>query len=245
MAMNRYQQICAELDALKGDERKRAVLSSFFKTGKGQYGEGDVMLGVTVPCTRSVAKRHSDASATDIDQLLQSEVHEVRFCGLLIMVEQFKRASRIKNPIEAHEAQTFLYHFYLDHAERINNWDLVDLSAPQIVGQYLLHQTDRSVLYTLAADPLLWRRRIAMVSTLALIRQGQFDDALRLVEQLIADPEDLMRKAMGWMLREIGKKHEPTLIDFLDHNYRRLARTTLRYAIERLTPQQRKHYMAK
>lgn len=238
-------QIIEELNALKGDDKKRATLSGFFKTGKGQYAEGDVMLGVTVPNTRSVAQKHKDASFETIHKLLQSEVHEVRFCGLLILVEKFKQTRRIKNPLEAREAQTVIFNFYLDHDTRINNWDLVDLSAPQIVGQYLLSVADRTVLYTLANDSLLWRRRIAVVSTLTFIRNQQFADTLRLVEILMHDPEDLMRKALGWVLREIGKKDEPTLLQFLDKYHKQLERTTLRYAIERLTPELRKHYMAK
>lgn len=243
--MVKADDIIRDLQALKGCDEKRRILSSFFKTGKGQYAEGDVMLGVTVPNTRSVAKKYADSSTNLLAELLQNEIHEVRLCALLIMVEQANKALRVKDADVRTQIQQGLYELYLNNAERINNWDLVDLSAPQIVGQHLLERKDRSVLYELAGDKLLWRRRIAVVSTLKLIRNGQFDDTLCLVRKLVGDPEDLMRKAMGWMLREIGKKDESVLRKFLDETVTFLPRTTLRYAIERFTPELRKYYMMK
>ena len=240
---NKVKAIISELEALRGSEEKRRVLASFFKTGKGQYGEGDVMLGVTVPNTRQIAKKHADLSLQTVEELLHCNYHEVRLCALLILVEQYKVLNRKKD--SAAQERREIVELYLRNAPYINNWDLVDLSAPQIVGQYLLDKTDRQLLYNLAADSLLWRRRIAVVSTYTLIRHGSYQDTLNLVRLLISDSQDLMHKAMGWMLREVGKQEEVVLTDFLDETAHILPRTTLRYAIERLAPERRKYYMEK
>ena len=213
------------------DEEKKVVLPRFFKTGKGEYGEGDRFMGVIVPNTRKVAREYASVSWEVIEALLESEWHECRLCALLILVERYK-----KHPEET-------VRFYLENTRGINNWDLVDLSAPYILGRYLTQHEDRSVLYALAGSENMWEQRIAVVSTLALIRDNLFDDTMKLAEKFMGTKHDLMQKATGWMLREVGKRDERTLIDFLDRHCLQMPRTMLRYAIEKLTPEQRVHYM--
>ena len=215
---------------------KAKVLSGFFKTGKGEYSENDIFIGVPVPVTRSIAKQYLDTPLAELTTLLHSPVHELRMVALLCMVEQFKKAD---------EAQrTALYNTYLAHTACINNWDLVDLSASQIVGGYLEHR-DHAPLYRLAQSPQLWEQRIAIVATWQWIRRGHLDDTLALADLLLHHEHDLIRKATGWMLREVGKKDKARLCRFLDTRYRQMPRTMLRYAIERFTPEERKHYMQK
>lgn len=204
------------------DEEKKLVLPRFFKTGKGEYGEGDKFLGVIVPETRKVAKANKNASYELIEALLESEWHECRLCALLILIEKYK-----KIPEEAVQ-------FYLCHLKGINNWDLVDLSAPYILGDYLVNRNDRQILYTLAKSPDMWSQRIAIVSTLMLIRNGQYTDTIALAEQFLTTRHDLIQKATGWMLREVGKRDEPLLVSFLEANSTRMPRTMFRYAIEKL-----------
>lgn len=216
------------------DPVKREYLPRFFKTGKGQYGEGDKFLGVVVPHIRMVAKRHKDEPFEVMEELLQSEWHECRLCALLMMVERFKKCD------EAGRKE--IYRFYLSQTRRINNWDLVDLSAPYIVGEYLKDKS-RDDLYRLADSPLLWEQRIAVVATATLIRNHDFIDILRLSEQLLNHEHDLMRKAIGWMLREVGKRDKGLLVDFLDKHSKVMPRTMLRYSIEKMTDEERKHYM--
>lgn len=233
--MNVYDSIMAELEALGTDEKRR-VLGAFFKTGKGQYGEGDRFMGITVPLTRGVARRHKDAPlATPLD-LLQSEWHEARLCGLLIMVEQMKKARG--------DDARMIFETYLANTRRINNWDLVDLSAPQIVGGYLKDKP-RDILYRLAASSLLWDNRIAMVSTYAFIKAGQLDDTFALALQLIGHGHELMHKAVGWMLREAGKRDFARLRRFVDDHWREMPRTMLRYAIEKYPESERKEVLAR
>lgn len=204
------------------DEEKKLVLPRFFKTGKGEYGEGDKFLGVIVPETRKVAKANKNASYELIEALLESEWHECRLCALLILIEKYK-----KTPEEAVQ-------FYLCHLKGINNWDLVDLSAPYILGDYLVNRNDRQILYTLAKSPDMWAQRIAIVSTLMLIRNGQYTDTIALAEHFMTTRHDLIQKATGWMLREVGKRDEPLLVSFLEANSTRMPRTMFRYAIEKL-----------
>ena len=226
--------VVRDLMAVARPERV-AVLASFFKTGPGQYGEGDRFIGVPVPDNRKVARRHLDAGFDDIRSLLQSEVHEVRLCALLILVEQYRRGDA--------ERRTGIFDFYLTVTGRVNNWDLVDLSCPYIVGAHLLDGGDRSVLYAMARDRSMWCRRIAVVSTLWLVRHGQFDDALNLCALLLGDREDLMHKACGWVLREVGKRDKGRLVAFLGEHVGDMPRTTLRYAIERFTKDERQEWM--
>lgn len=227
------EEIQKELEAYI-DPVKREYLPRFFKTGKGQYGEGDKFLGVVVPNTRIVAKRHKDEPFEVMAELLQSEWHECRLCALLMMVERFKKCDET--------GRRKIYQFYLLQTERINNWDLVDLSAPYIVGEYLKDKS-RDDLYRLADSPLLWEQRIAVVATATLIRNNDFIDILRLSERLLNHEHDLMRKAIGWMLREMGKRDKDLLLQFLDRFHKQMPRTMLRYAIEKMSEEERKHYM--
>ena len=227
-----YSRIIAGL-RMCSDEEKKVVLPRFFKTGKGEYGEGDKFLGVIVPETRKIAKLHKDVSYEVLEWLMESEWHEVRLCALLILIEKYR-----KNKEEA-------VRFYLGHMQGINNWDLVDLSAPYILGDFLTDQNDRSVLYRLAESDSIWEQRISVVSTLMLIRNGLYDDTFRLAEKLIDTKHDLMQKAVGWMLREAGKRNEPALVKFLEAYRMKMPRTMLRYAIEKFDPERRKYYLSK
>lgn len=231
--VTRTEEIRKELEAYI-DPVKREYLPNFFKTGKGQYGEGDKFLGVVVPNTRLVAKKHKEEPFEVMAELLQSEWHECRLCALLMLVERFKKSGEKERKV--------IYDFYLTQTARINNWDLVDLSAPYIVGEYLKDKP-REDLYRLADSTLLWDQRIAVVATITLIRNGDFIDILRLSELLLRHPHDLMQKAVGWMLREMGKRDKDLLLQFLDNYAREMPRTMLRYSIEKLTEEERKHYM--
>ncbi len=225
-----YSEILRGLMAASDEEKKR-VLPRFFKTGNGQYGEGDKFLGVVVPETRKVAKAHKEASYDLIEALLESEWHECRLCALLILIEKYKKA-----PEE-------VVRFYLTHLKGINNWDLVDLSAPYILGDYLVSHPDHSVLYTLAQSPVMWEQRIATVSTLMLIRHGQFTDTIELAGTFLDTRHDLMQKAVGWMLREVGKRDKPLLVSFIDTHKAAMPRTMLRYAIEKFPAEERMGFM--
>lgn len=234
------------------DEQQRIILSRFFKTGKGEYGEGDRFLGLKVPQTRAVVREAKlKVTLPEIAELLKSEWHEVRLSGFLLLVEEMSAAlpKRGKDTPEQALRRRLILDLYLRNAHRANNWDLVDLSAPYIVGNYLmaplpdgsLPPTD--LLDRLAADTNLWRQRISIVSTATLIRANCFDDTLRIAVKLLPHPHDLIHKATGWMLREVGKRDLPTLLAFLDTHHAAMSRTTLRYAIERLSPAQRHHYL--
>ena len=228
--MSDYDIIMAELRSL-GNEEKRRVLSGFFTTGKGEYGEGDMFFGIPVPLTRGVAKRHKTADMATVNALLDSEWHEARLCALLILVEKMKKA-------DADSAKDIV-ETYLASTARINNWDLVDLSASYIVGAYLLDKP-RDLLYRLADSDLLWDNRIAMVSTYAFIKRGDLDDTFALARRLISHPHELMHKAVGWMLREAGKRDMARLSAFVDAHWHEMPRTMLRYAIEKYPEAERK-----
>ena len=226
-----YSQIIRDLRACE-DEEKKIVLPRFFKTGKGEYGEGDRFIGVIVPNVRKVAKAYKDCPLDVVEMLLESEWHECRLCALLILREKYKVDPE------------GIVDFYLKHTRGINNWDLVDLSAPYILGAYLVDKADRQIIYDLAASPQMWERRIAVVSTLMLIRNNQFEDTVRLAEILLFSDHDLMQKAVGWMLREVGKRDETLLRNFLDIHCQEMPRTMLRYAIEKFPPEVRREYMS-
>ena len=228
----KYSAICRELRSYSTAE-KREVLPRFFKTGKGEYGEGDRFMGVVVPDTRKVAKNHNDVSWEVLEALLESEWHECRLCALVILVNRFK-----KQPDET-------LSFYLDHTKGVNNWDLVDLSAPYILGAYLVDKSDREILYVLSASKNMWEQRIAIVSTLMLIRNGQFADTMKLAEVFLNIKHDLMQKATGWMLREVGKRDVGLLTEFLERYKAVMPRTMLRYAIEKFSPEQRRYFLTK
>lgn len=225
--------ITSELQALSDDE-KREIFPKFFKAGKGEYGEGDRFLGVTVPNIRAIAKLHKDISLDEIRDLMLSEWHEVRLCALIIMVEKSKKND------EALRKE--LFNLYLSQTERINNWDLVDLSCRFIIGEYLLDKS-RDILYQLAQSPLLWDNRIAIVSTYAFIRKGQLEDTYALSDLMMHHPHDLMHKAIGWMLREAGKRNPERLYDYVMSHRADMPRTMLRYAIEKFSPKERSMLM--
>lgn len=230
-----YMSVVSDLQAL-GSPAKAKSSAWFFKTGPGQYGEGDVFIGVTVPEQRIVVKRYRDLPLSEIEKLLSSPIHEHRQTGLMILVYAFDQASQKK--------KKEIYTFYLSHAKRANNWDLVDTSA-QIVGKYLLDKKDRSILVKLARSKNLWERRIAIVATHELICANDFVMTLHVAEMLLADTHDLIHKAVGWMLREVGKRDQAVEEVFLQKHYKTMPRTMLRYAIERFSPGQKAFYMKK
>ena len=219
-----------------GTPEKAVHLQKFFKTGPGQYGEGDVFIGVVVPHTRSIAKANIRMPLTEIGILLKSKYHEARLCALLILTERFKKATE--------KERKEIYDFYLKNASFVNNWDLVDLSCPTVVGMYLLDK-DRKTLYKLAESDCLWKQRIAIVSTYAFIRENDFSDTIELSKKLLTHKHDLMHKAVGWMLREVGKRNRRTLTDFLEEYATKLPRTTLRYAIEHYPEPERQYFLKK
>ncbi|MFH1682998.1 MAG: DNA alkylation repair protein [Candidatus Woesearchaeota archaeon] len=216
--------------------KQAQLLQGFFKTGKGQYGEGDIFLGIKVPEQRKVAKKYLDLSLKDLQSLLSSKIHEYRLTALFILVDQYKKADPKKKKV--------IFDFYLKNTKNINNWDLVDLSAPNIVGEYLL-ENDRKILYKLAKSDLLWERRIAVLATFYFIKNNQFEDSLKIAEILLQDKHDLIHKAVGWMLREIGKRNQAVEERFLKKYYHLMPRTMLRYAIERFEEKKRKAYLNK
>ena len=232
--MKTASSVKIELNSL-ADEAKARKLSRFFRTGKGQYGEGDIFLGITVPDQRKIARRHADLPLHEIEALLENSIHEYRLTALLILIEQYQN-----NPSTAAE----IAEFYLNKTERINNWDLVDLSCYKILGHYLENR-DRSILYELAASGNLWKQRIALVSTYHFIKNGDFADTLKLCEMLIGHEHDLIHKASGWMLRETGKKDLEVLRTFLDRFHKIMPRTMLRYSIEKLDKAEKIKYMAR
>lgn len=215
----------------RSDEEKKIVLPRFFKTGKGQYGEGDMFLGVTVPNIREVAIQFKDVGLDVVKELMRSQWHEMRMCALLILVNNSKK-----------EVTKEVFDFYLSQTRYINNWDLVDLSAPQIVGQYLLNK-NRDVLYRMAESDLLWDNRISIVSTLTFIRNNDLDDTYNLSLKMMSHKHDLMHKAIGWMLREAGKRDAERLYNFVNEHKTNMPRTMLRYSIEKFDMETRKELM--
>lgn len=223
---------------------KARVLSGFFKTGPGHYGEGDQFLGVTVPQLRALVRLYSGLALEEMGQLIDSGIHEERMLGLLLLVRRYDQACRQPQPTQTPGQ---LFDFYMGHLAGINNWDLVDVTSPNVVGHYLFHHASQrqAEMDAWAASDNLWLRRIAMVSTLYFIRQGYLDPTFRLAEVLQNDPHDLMHKAVGWMLREAGKKDMARLEAFLWPRRLILPRTLLRYAIEKFPEDKRQAYLAK
>ncbi|WP_280234259.1 DNA alkylation repair protein [Nocardia cyriacigeorgica] len=236
-------QVRAALAEL-ADPADAKQLQRFFKTGPGEYGEGDVFAGVRVPAIRSVAKRHATLPLTEIDALLDSPVHEERFAALIILNARFEKASKPRTFDDAARAE--MVRFYLDAVRRgrVNNWDLVDVSAERIVGPWLLDKP-RDLLVELADSNSLWERRVALLSTFAFIKAGDASTTVALSERLLGDRHDLIQKALGWMLREVGKRIDRQLLtDFLDRHAAEMGRTALSYATEHLDPDSRVHYRA-
>lgn len=224
------QKIKSDLRSL-GNPEKAKLLQGFFKTAPGQYGEGDIFIGVKVPESREIAKKYKDLSLSEIKHLLESKYHEERLTALLILLRQYQ-----KNPKKGFVG------FYLSNTKYINNWDLVDLTAHKILGHHL-QDKPRDILYKLAHSDLLWERRISIISTFWFIHRGDFKDALALAEILLNDKHDLMHKAVGWVLREIGKKDLAVLKNFLKKHYKQMPRTALRYSIEKFPEDVRKKYL--
>jgi 3-methyladenine DNA glycosylase AlkD len=217
------------------DPDKAAILQRFFKTGLGQYGEGDIFIGVMVPQSRKVAKKFSQLQLVEVKMLLYSRIHEERLVALLILVWRYSSA------LSSREEKEEIVKFYLDNIKQVNNWDLVDLSAPNILGAHLIDR-DRMLLYRLARSENVWERRIAILATYHFIRNGDFSDTLKIAEMLLQDRHDLIHKAAGWMLREVGKRDVASEEAFLEKHRSVMPRTMLRYAIERLPESKRRRY---
>ena len=228
--------IIQELKELSSQE-KSYQLSSFFKTGKGDYAEKDIFWGVKAPEIRNIIKKYyKDISLSQIQILLDSPVHEQRYAGLHCLVYKYSKTQ---------ENKKIIIDFYLQNIHAINNWDLVDTTAPHLLGAWSLDNRSTSINWKLAKSGELWKERIAIVSTLYYIKHNDFAITLELAEYFLHHPHDLIQKAVGWMLREVGKREEKILIDFLDKYYKTMPRTMLRYAIERLSTEQKKYYMKK
>ncbi|TRO47732.1 DNA alkylation repair protein, partial [Candidatus Bathyarchaeota archaeon] len=230
-----HEQVKAELEKLS-DPEHAMKLQGFFKTGKGEYGEGDVFLGLRVPDQRRVAKKYRKAPLTDVSELLRSEIHEHRLTALFILTEQFNKGNE--------ETRRRIVDLYLSNTAYVNNWDLVDSSAHKILGEWLIDK-ERGLLYELARSESLWERRISVISTFAFISRGDLVDAVALAEAMVDDEHDLIHKASGWVLREVGKKDQSVLEKFLLDHYKTMPRTMLRYSIERLPEELRRFYMGR
>lgn len=222
------KNICSDLDKLK-NPKKAKDLQRFFKTGKGEYGEGDIFLGIMVPQQRKLAKKYLDLDLDDLQKLLDSKIHEYRMTALFILMKKDDKKK--------------IFDFYLKNTRNINNWDLVDLSAPNILGEYLLDK-NRDILYKLARSKNIWERRMAVLATLAFIKNGDFDDFLKIAEMLINDKHDLIHKAVGWGHREVGKRDLKTEEDFLKKYYKKMPRVMLIYAIEKFPEKKRRAYLS-
>lgn len=220
------------------DKEKAKHLQRFFKTGKGEYGEGDIFIGIVVPNQRIVAKKYKELPLSEIQILLNSKIHEHRLTALFILTYKFLKTDEI--------LKKKIVEFYLKNTKHINNWDLIDLSSVEILGEYFLENPEsKKVIYKFAGAKSLWERRISIISTFTMIRNRQFDDSLKIAEILLHDKEDLIHKAVGWMLREIGKRDLKTEQTFLDKHYKTMPRTMLRYAIEKFPEENRQHYLLK
>ncbi len=223
---------------LYASEQRKMTNELFFKTEKGEYGAHDRFLGVTNPDVRKVAQQFKDISFAEIQDMIASHYNEERLCALIILVARYKRSDK--------EGRAQIYRFYKKNLRFVNNWNLVDLSVPHIMGEYLVeHKKEWTILQKLVISPDLWRRRIAIIASWAFIKKDDFRFTLRLAKQLLQDEEDLMHKAVGWMLREVGKRDQKTLEVFLDTNITKMPRTTLRYAIERFPEKKRLYYLHK
>ena len=218
----------------QGSKKQAQILQGFFKTGPGEYGHGDVFIGVKVPQTRKIAIKYRDLPRKDTLKLLQSDIHEERLLALLIMVDQFKSGDE--------STREAIYKKYLANTGFINNWDLIDLTAPQIVGGFLVSRAKKPLL-ALARSKDLWERRISILSTFSFIRNGNFTETLKLSRILLKDDQDLIHKAVGWMLREVGKRNMGALEAFLKKHYTNMPRTMLRYSIERFPKKKRQRYL--
>ena len=230
--MMEVNQIVEELDKSK-NPKQAEKLSGFFKTGKGEYGEGDIFLGIKVPIQRKIAKKY-DLDLEELQELIISRIHEHRLVALFILIDKYKKADE--------NLKKKIYDFYLINTKNINNWDLVDLSAPNIIGDYLIEK-NRETIYKLAKSKSLWEKRIAVLACFKFIKENDFKDSLKIAEILINDSHDLIHKAVGWMLREIGKRDIDVEENFLRKHYKVMPRTMLRYAIEKFDEEKRQAYL--
>ena len=217
-----------------GNKKHAAISQSFFKTGPGEYGQGDVFIGIRVPVLRKLVTEYSDVSVEDVVILLRSQIHEERLLALLLLVRLFSKGDDVR--------RTIIYDMYLENTAFVNNWDLVDSSAEHIVGAYLMDRS-KAVLYRLAESADLWERRISIMSTFHFVKRHEFSETLKISKMLLFDRQDLIHKATGWMLREIGKRHLQTEESFLKIHYKKMPRTMLRYAIEKFPEQKRQRYL--
>ncbi|MBW6442416.1 DNA alkylation repair protein [Patescibacteria group bacterium] len=230
------EDLFLKLKKIANPEKAR-ILQRFFKTGKGEYGEGEVFLGISVPDQRKISKEYySKLNLKDLQRLLESKIHEHRLIALIILIEKYKKANKSK--YEKRE----IVNFYLKNLSRVNSWDLVDISAPKILGDFILKEKS-SLLRDLAKSENLWERRISVVSTYAFIKKNILGETLAISEILLNDQHDLIHKAVGWMLRELGKRNKSVLELFLLPRYKKMPRTMLRYAIEKFSPEERKRYL--
>lgn len=216
------------------NKQKAKLLSRFFKTGRGEYGEGDIFLGIVVPKQRELARKYDSLSLNDIQTLLSSNIHEYRLTSLFILISKYQKTDE--------NEKRKIVDFYLKNTKNINNWDLIDLSAPSILGDHLTNK-DKKILYKLARSKNLWEKRIAILSTFYFIRQNSFKDTLKISEILLEDRHDLIHKAVGWMLREVGKRNQKAEEQFLLKHYKKMPRTMLRYAIERFSDKKRQFFL--
>ncbi len=223
-----------EVLKLNANPKQAKILQRFFKTGPGEYGEGDVFLGIKVPVIRKVAKKFRELELSKVKALLMSGIHEERLAALIILIFQFEKAGEVKKET--------IFKLYLENTKYINNWDLVDLSAPQIVGSYLLNR-EKILLVELAESKSVWERRIAVLASFQFIKNNQYDLTIQLAQNLLNDEHDLIHKAVGWMLREIGKRDISVEEKFLTDYYKLMPRTMLRYAIEKFPEKKRKNYL--
>ena len=218
----------------KANSKKAKILQRFFKTGPGEYGEGDIFLGITVPEERKIAKKYNLLALKDVEELLRSKIHEERLIALFILIKHFQNGNE--------ETQKKIFNLYLRNTKNINNWDLVDLSADKIVGAYLFNKS-KAIIYKLAVSKNLWERRIAIIATFYFIKNNQYEETLKISEILLRDEHDLIHKAVGWMLREVGKRSFETEEKLLRKHYKKMPRTMLRYAIEKFPEKRRKEYL--
>lgn len=244
MENSNLKNLKIELKNLKNSEKAK-ILQRFFKTGKGEYGEGDVFLGIPVPEQRILAKKYNNLlTFKDLQNLLESEIHEHRLIALIVLTERYNNLKKEFALFKKKGAkdQKEIFDFYLKNLKFINNWDLVDISAPKIVGDFVLNNK-MDTLRKFAKSKNLWERRIAIVSTLTFIKRGFLDETLIISDILLNDKQDLIHKAVGWMLREVGKMDKPVLELFLRKRYQKMPRTMLRYSIEKFSEQEKKKYL--
>lgn len=228
------EKIIAELKSVPNKE-KAEIFQRFFKTGKGEYGEGDTFAGIAVPEVRDISKRYfKEMTLEEVEYFVQHKIHEYRLFGLLTLTYTWKKADESK--------RKDIFDLYVKNLEYVNNWDLVDISAPNIVGEYL-KEKDRAILYELAENNNLWKQRISIISTFSFIRNKDFVDTLNISEILLHHKHDLIHKAVGWMLREVGKRDQDVEEEFLKKYYKEMPRTMLRYAIERFEEEKRQKYL--